>query len=91
MGMKNTFAMMSMFAAMTGQALDGHARKEAQHLSKKELEERIKRKEQRNEQRKLKNLKEKQGLKEFFYGENIVYARNQKNADRKARNKGYIK
>ena len=30
------------------------------------------------------------GLKEFFYGENSLYALNQKNADRKARKKGYL-
>lgn len=30
------------------------------------------------------------GLKEFFYGENSVYALNKKNADRKARKKGYL-
>ena len=35
--------------------------------------------------RKLKN-----GAKEFFYGENKVIARDKKNADRKARNLGYI-
>jgi len=30
------------------------------------------------------------GVKEFFYGENSLYARNQKNADRKARNKHWL-
>ena len=30
------------------------------------------------------------GLKEFFYGENSLYALNHKNADRKARKKGYL-
>ena len=30
------------------------------------------------------------GLKEFFYGEKVIYALNQKNADRKARKKGYL-
>lgn len=30
------------------------------------------------------------GLKEFFYGENILYAINQKNADRKARSKHWL-
>ncbi len=37
---------------------------------------------------KIERLK-KQGVREYFYGENIIYARNKKNADRKARNKGY--
>lgn len=30
------------------------------------------------------------GLTEFFYGENKLYALNKKNADRKARKKGYL-
>ncbi len=30
------------------------------------------------------------GLKEFFYGENSVWAINQKNADRKARSKHWL-
>ena len=30
------------------------------------------------------------GLKEFFYGENTLYALNQKNADRKARGKHWL-
>ena len=30
------------------------------------------------------------GLKEFFYGVNSVFALNQKNADKKARKKGYL-
>ncbi|OJV40849.1 MAG: hypothetical protein BGO29_14880 [Bacteroidales bacterium 36-12] len=31
------------------------------------------------------------GLKEFRYGDNIIYAINQNNADRKARKAGFIK
>jgi len=30
------------------------------------------------------------GMKEFFYGDNSLYALNQKNADKKARKKGYL-
>ena len=30
------------------------------------------------------------GLKEFVYGENSLYARDQKNADRKARNRHWL-
>ena len=30
------------------------------------------------------------GLKEFFYGENSVWALNQKNADKKARSKHWL-
>jgi len=29
-------------------------------------------------------------MKEFFYGDNSLYALNQKNADKKARKKGYL-
>ena len=32
----------------------------------------------------------KQGVNKYFYGQNVITARNKKNADRKARNKGYI-
>jgi hypothetical protein len=33
---------------------------------------------------------EQRGVKKFFYGDNVIYARNKKNADRKAKNKGYL-
>lgn len=35
-------------------------------------------------------IAERKGLKQFFYGENYVWALNQKNADRKARNLGFV-
>jgi len=44
-----------------------------------------------NMQAKQDALKEKQGLKKFWYSQGCVWARDEKNADRKARNKGYIK
>jgi hypothetical protein len=31
------------------------------------------------------------GLRPFIYGDNTIWSRNQKNADRKAKNSGYIK
>jgi len=34
--------------------------------------------------------KKKQGLKQFFYGENSVWALNQKSADKKARKNNWI-
>lgn len=52
----------------------------------KELAEQRRRKQEAFESERRK----KRGLKEYFYGENVIYARNQKNADRKARNKGYL-
>jgi hydroxylamine reductase (hybrid-cluster protein) len=41
------------------------------------------------EKKRIERLKQK-GVSEYFYGVNSVYARDQKNADRKARNKGYL-
>ena len=41
------------------------------------------------EKKRLERLK-KQGVNEYFYGQNVIYARNQKNADRKAKRKGYL-
>lgn len=40
------------------------------------------------EKKRVERLKRK-GIKEFWYEENVIYALNQKNADRKAQNKGY--
>ena len=37
---------------------------------------------------KARNLK--QGVNEYFYGVKVIYARNKKNADRKARKQGLI-
>ncbi len=39
---------------------------------------------------KRKERLKKQGVQEYFYGNKVIYARNKKNADRKARNKGYL-
>jgi hypothetical protein len=41
------------------------------------------------EKKRVDRLKRK-GVNEYFYGQNVIYARNQKNADRKAKNKGYL-
>ena len=35
-------------------------------------------------------IAERKGLKKFFYDDNYVWALNQKNADRKARNLGFV-
>jgi len=35
-------------------------------------------------------LMEQKGVKAFWYGEELIYARNQKNADKKAKKKGLI-
>jgi hypothetical protein len=31
-----------------------------------------------------------QGINEYYYGENVLFARSQKNADKKAKKKGYL-
>ena len=41
------------------------------------------------EKKRIERLKQ-QGVNEYFYGHNVIYARNQKNANRKARNNGYL-
>ena len=33
---------------------------------------------------------ESQGINEYYYGENVIYARSQKMADKKAQKKGYL-
>jgi len=60
-------------------------------LSKEEKEELRKLKKMKDDESKRKRM-ESQGVKEFFYenGE-FVLARNQRNADKKARKKGYLK
>jgi hypothetical protein len=47
---------------------------------------------EQNESKEKKTIKKiiPKGLKEFFYDENVVYALNKKNADRKALKKGYL-
>jgi|TARA_B110000259_G_scaffold170106_1_gene200542 hypothetical protein len=37
-----------------------------------------------------KDWMESQGINEYYYGENVICARNQKMADKKARKKGYL-
>ena len=40
--------------------------------------------------KKEERILKKRGITEYFYGEKSVFALNNKNADRKARNKGYL-
>ena len=55
-------------------------------LTKEKIQERKLLKQEAIEKKRRKNY----GLTEYFYGDNVIYARNKKNADRKARNKGYL-
>lgn len=84
--MKNTLGMLSILAAMSEMGDIGYSeRSEYQELTDEE-------KEQFKailEKKRIEKLK-KQGVNEYFYGENVVYARDKKNADRKAKNKGWL-
>ena len=91
MGMKRSFAHiipLIMAAAMMGEEMPPET---AASLTPKEVDELRKKKRKFIDKRHEQNRIEKYDLKEFKYGEEIIYARNQKNADRKAKNKGYIK
>ena len=55
-------------------------------LTKEQIQERKRLKQEAFEKKK----RDKYGLTEYFYGDNVIYARNKKNANRKARNKGYL-
>ena len=85
-GMKRKLGMIAMMAAMASMGESGYSeRSEYRQLTDEEKAE-LK---VIAEKKRLERLKEK-GVNEYFYGANTVYARNQKNADRKARNKGYL-
>tara|TARA_B110000037_G_scaffold205811_1_gene251089 strand:+ start:98 stop:343 length:246 start_codon:yes stop_codon:yes gene_type:complete len=80
MGMKaqaGLFAMMAMAASSNNGFGDIHQPPTKEEIDKK-----------RAIALKARNLK--QGINEYFYGANVIYARTQKNADRKARKQGLI-
>jgi len=84
--MKSKLGLFTMMAAMEAMSDTGYSeRNEYLELTDEEKAElkAIK------EKKRLEQLK-KQGVNEYFYGQNVIYARNKKNADRKARNKGYL-
>lgn len=79
MGMKTQAGLMMMMAmAMNnedfGESLSEPTKKEIKHKKAIAL--------------KARNLK--QGVNEYFYGVKVIYARNKKNADKKARKQGLI-
>jgi hypothetical protein len=85
-GMKSKLGVFAMMAAMASVGESGYSeRSEYQELTE---EEKLRLK-AIAEKKRLERLKEK-GVNEYFYGKNVIYARDQKNADRKARNKGYL-
>lgn len=64
----------------------GTPHREREYIEPKETDEQRKRRISKAEIERNKA----NGLKEFFYGENSVWAINQKNADRKARSKHWL-
>ena len=85
MSMKSKLGMMSMFAAMAMMGTETPHR-EREYIEPKETDEERKRRIAKAEIERVKA----NGLKEFFYGENSVWALNQKNADKKARSKHWL-
>ena len=83
--MKSKLGMMSMFAAMAMMGTETPHR-ERKYVKPKETDEERKRRIAKAEIKRAKA----NGLKEFFYGKNSVWAINQKNADRKARSKHWL-
>ena len=83
--MKSKLGMMSMFAALAMMGTETpHGHRE--YTEPKETDEERKRRIAKAEIERNKA----NGLKEFFYGENSVWAINQKNADKKARSKHWL-
>jgi len=85
MSMKSKLGMMSMFAFMAMIGTETPHR-EREYIEPKETDEEKKRRLAKAEIERNKA----NGLKEFFYGENSVWAINQKNADKKARSKHWL-
>lgn len=85
MSMKSKLGMMSMFAAL---AMMGTETPNGMHeyQEPKESEEERKRRLSKAEIERYKA----QGLTEFFYGENSLWALNQKSADKKARKRHWL-
>ena len=78
--------MIGMAAMMTALAYGGNSGTTPDYYEPKETEEERKARLAKAEIERAKA----NGLKEFFYGENSLYAINQKNADRKARSKHWV-
>ncbi len=84
--MKSKLGMFAMMAAMASMGDNGYSEmSEIRQLTDEERAEL----QAIADKKKLDDLKQK-GVNEYFYGQKVIYARNKKNADRKARNKGYL-
>lgn len=84
-GMKSKKGLFAMMAAMMAMGGTGHSERSEYRELTDEEKEKLK---AIAENKRIERLKQR-GVNEYFYGQNVIYARNQKNADRKARNKGY--
>lgn len=82
---KNKLHILGLLGAMDMMGTETPHR-EREYIEPKETDEQRKRRIAKAENERAKY----NGLKEFFYGENSVWAINQKNADRKARNKHWL-
>ena len=85
-GMKSKLVLYAMFAAMAAMGDTGYSERSEYRELTDEEKEKLK---AIAENKLIERLKQ-QGVNEYFYGQNVIYARNQNNADRKARNKGYL-
>ena len=85
-GMKSKLGLFAMLAAMDAMWDTGYSKKSKYRKLTDEEKEQLKAIAKKKRIEKLKQ----QGVNEYFYGQNVIYARNQKNADKKARNKGYL-
>jgi hypothetical protein len=84
--MKSKLGLVAMMAAMADMGNTPYSERSEYRELTDEEKERLK---AIAEKKRLERLK-KQGVNKYFYGQNVIHARNQKNADRKARNKGYL-
>lgn len=96
-GMKSKLGLFTMMAAMATMVDTGYSKRneyiELTDEEKAELKAIAEKKQAELkafvEKKRLERLREK-GVNKYYYGQNIIYARDQSNADRKARNKGYL-
>lgn len=83
--MKSKLGMISMFAAWAMMGTETpHGMREYREPKESEEERKLRLAKAERERYKA------QGLKEFFYGENSLWALNQKSADRKARQRHWL-
>ena len=90
MGMKKSHALMTMMGMAMALSDQNGLYNDTETVRKPLTKEQIQERKRLNQEAIEKKRRENYGLTEYFYGENVIYARNKKNSDRKARNKGYL-